>query len=227
MSEKENYSSKLFVKLETSSSPCNPRLLHYQSKDTTNVLGLTSSNSFTNLAHRPHYSNSNSEQSEKTSSSTADLNKEFSSSIKINFNSISKNNVNESSEDNNTNLNESKIEVKNSILKNLTSFSQIVYQSRVKHFVNAVEANKNASNGTESTELISEHFKPTKSNLNTNKALTKINSPTNGVSPLLNAPSSSCRVNVVKPKQSIATHFIQRSNEVEYQADRRLDFYRF
>jgi hypothetical protein len=178
---------------------------------------LASSNSFSNLAHRPHYSNSSSsEQSEKISSSTADLNKELSTSVKINFNSISKNNVNESSDNNSkTNLNENKIDAKNPTLKNLTSFSQIVYQSRVKHFVNAVETN---SNGSESAELsISENLKPSKVNL-----FEKLNNPTNVVaSTLLNVPSNSCRVNAIKPKQSITSHFIQRSNEVEYQADRR------
>jgi len=211
-------------------------LLHYQRKDTTtNALGLASSNSFSNLAHRPHYSNSSSsssssssEQSEKISSSTADLNKELSSSIRINFNSISKNNVNESSDKNNNNnnsnknLNENKIDAKNPTLKNLTSFSQIVYQSRVKHFVNAVET---ISNGSESAELlsISENLKPSKLNPSTNKLFEKVNNPTNVVaSTLLNAPANSCRVNAVKPKQSITSHFIQRSNEVEYQADRRL-----
>ena len=166
-------------------------MLHYQRKDTTtNALGLASSNSFSNLAHRPHYSNSSSsssssssEQSEKISSSTADLNKELSSSIRINFNSISKNNVNESSDKNNNNnnsnknLNENKIDAKNPTLKNLTSFSQIVYQSRVKHFVNAVET---ISNGSESAELlsISENLKPSKLHPSTNKLFEKVNNPT-------------------------------------------------
>ena len=209
--------------MDTTSSPCNPRLLHYQSKDKANALGLASSTSFTNLSHRPHYSNGNSEQSEKISSSIADLNKEFSSSLKINFNSINKNNVNESEDNNNNtkknNLNESKIEAKNSTLKNLTSFSQIVYQSRVKHFVNAVEANKASNNGTDSVDLTN-----SKTNIN-NKFFQKTNNSTNDVLSILNAPSNSCRLNVVKPKQTIDSHFDQRSNEVEYQADRRLSFY--
>ena len=209
--------------MDTTSSPCNPRLLHYQSKDKLNALGLASSTSFTNLSHRPHYSNGNSEQIEKISSSIADLNKEFSSSLKINFNSINKNNVNESEDNNNNNtnkanLNESKIEAKNSTLKNLTSFSQIVYQSRVKHFVIAVEANKASNNGTDSADLTN-----SKTNIN-NKFFQKTNNPTNDALSILNAPSNSCRLNVVKPKQSIDSHFVQRSNEVEYQADRRLTF---
>ncbi len=208
--------------MDTTSSPCNPRLLHYQSKDKANALGLASSTSFTNLSHKPHYLNGISEQSEKISSSIADLNKEYSSCLKINFNSINKNNVNESIDNNNTkktNLDESKIEAKNSTLKNLTSFSQIVYQSRVKHFVNAVEVNKASNNGTDSADLTN-----SKTNIN-NKFFQKTNNPANDALSILNTPSNSCRLNVVKPNQTIDSHFVQRSNEVEYQADRRLNIY--
>ena len=163
--------------------------------------------------------NSPSEFKEKTSSST-DLHKESDSVFKVSLTTTNKNNTD------NTNASCLRknivVDAKNSTLKNLTSFSQIVYQSRVKHFVSAVENNCHSSNDVETATLVNAKSEETASanhlNANSNKLIGKLNNGANS------AASNSYRLNLVKPKQSVTSHFVQRPNEVEYQTEKRLYF---
>ena len=162
--------------------------------------------------------------SETISSSTADLHRELisaSTTTTLKRNSIS-------ATDKTTENNKSEPE-NSASSKHLTTFSQIVYQSRVKHFVNAVECNGNSNTNSTasdvsdpgaSTKLIA----PVTFNFQSSKLIKKLNSGVTPTAATINASpvSNSYRLNSSKPKPSIAAQFVQRSNEAEYSNERRL-----